>query len=179
MLALTDPQGSDAFARSDAHIDGAYRYSLDRRWSSSGALIAWIMLNPSTADASTDDATIRRIVNFSQRWSFGRLRVVNLYAYRSTDPDALLQTQDPVGPDNDAEIEHACALADRIVCAWGSHPSTQLLFGSGCRIIRESAVRAIIARSGKPCGVLGLTKSGAPRHPLRLAASTPWSPWRP
>ena len=189
--ALTDPRGSDVPDHSTSSLLGTtksarisacglYRYSLDRCWSTaSGGLITWIMLNPSTADAFVDDATIRRIVDFSQRWGFVRLRVVNLFAYRATEPDELFNAVDPVGPDNDDEIEYACGLADRIVCAWGAHPSTELLFGSGCRIERASQVRATIRRSGKPCGVLGLTKSGAPKHPLRLAASTPWSLWQP
>ena len=193
MSDFTDPRGSDVLTRSSVSPDRLigttgsarisacekYRYSLDRGWATNGGIVVWIMLNPSKADAITTDNTVQRIIDYSQRWGFASLRVVNLYAYRSTDPDALLSLQDPIGPDNDAEIEYACEIAARIVCAWGAHSSTQRLFGSGCRISRESQVRAIISRSGKPCGVLSLTKSGSPRHPLRIPAATPWSVWQP
>src|SRR5271155_61661 len=188
MLTLTDPRGSDRstlrlFPSSDSAIlspDGHYRYTLTRSWSLDLPEIAWVCLNPSTADATEDDATIRVIRGFSKRWDFGRLGVVNLFALRSTDPDALLDAADPIGPENDAHIEAVLARVARVVCAWGMHPaSSAVRLDSTPLVTRESQVRAIISRSGKPCGVLSLTKSGSPRHPLRIPAATPWSVWQP
>ena len=67
--------------------------------------LVWVMLNPSTADASTDDATIRRVLRFSDDWDYGSVRVVNLFAYRSTQPRLLWTLDDPIGPMNDEHIQ--------------------------------------------------------------------------
>jgi hypothetical protein len=105
----------DAFAPTRSAVIspcGRYRYRLDRRWAD-GPSIAWIMLNPSTADSNTDDPTIRRIRAFSQAWGFGALTVVNLYAWRATDPRDLWQAPGPVGPENDAYLVEACTRGVR------------------------------------------------------------------
>jgi hypothetical protein len=85
---------------------GRYRYSLGRRWSA-GPTLAIIMLNPSQADGSVDDPTIRRCIGLAQGWGFGAIAVVNLFAYRSPHPKALRQTKDPIGPGNDAALSTA------------------------------------------------------------------------
>lgn len=77
---------------------GRYRYELTRRWAP-GPLVGWVMLNPSRADAHTDDPTVRRCVGFAHRWGYGGLIIRNLYALRATDPAALADHLDPVGPD--------------------------------------------------------------------------------
>ena len=94
---------------------GTYRYRLWRKWGC-GSPLLFVMLNPSTADAEVDDATIRRCLGFADAHGFGELEVVNLYAYRATDPADLKRAGYPVGPDNDAHIEdamHACAAVER------------------------------------------------------------------
>src|SRR5689334_18589152 len=98
---------------------GRYRYRLWRQWDPAKPAVAFVMLNPSTADATTDDPTIRRCFGFAQGWGFGRLEVVNLFALRATDPRELARHPDPVGPANDAHIAAALALTDQAVAAWG------------------------------------------------------------
>jgi hypothetical protein len=89
---------------------GTYRYALSRNLETPRLFNAvtqrclFVMLNPSTADASTDDATIRRCKAYASSWSYHVLDVVNLFALRSTDPTALREHTDPVGPDNDSHI---------------------------------------------------------------------------
>lgn len=149
--------------------DGVYRYRLGRNWGD-GPTDVWIMLNPSTADATRDDPTIRRCIGFSKRWGAGGLVVVNLYALRSTDPAALLTHPDPVGPDNDETLVMAGAHAEltggRAIAAWGTHPAT--------------AHRAVAAYAlAGPLWCLGTTRSGAPRHPLYVPAVTQPVPWTP
>src|ERR1700679_2220036 len=84
--------------------DNTYRYTLTRKWDE-GPAVAFLMFNPSTATATTEDPTIRRCIGFARRWGYGRLVILNLYAIRGTDPRTPSQTLDPIGPLNDYWIE--------------------------------------------------------------------------
>ncbi len=142
--------------------DGCYRYSLTRDWDERLGTVCWVMLNPSTADAQTDDPTIRRCIAFSQRWGYGRLVVLNLFAWRVTNPKALPLVLDPIGPAND--IAALSAGSSLIVAAWGSsYP--------GALKRRVMAERPQLVRRGAMC--LGKTASGSPRHPLYVRGDTP------
>lgn len=132
--------------------DRRYRYRLWRRWDRSRPVVAFVMLNPSTADARRDDPTIRRCIGFARAWGFGGVDVVNLFAYRATDPRDLLRVADPVGPRNWRHIQRAVLGAALVVAAWGAHPS--------------AARRVPISLPRARC--LGLTRTGQPRHPLYL-----------
>lgn len=144
--------------RGDAVFDdtGRYRYRLGRRWSP-GARVAFVMLNPNAADATRDDPTIRRCVGFARRWGYGAVDVVNLFGLRARDPRALARAGDPIGPDNDRHLRAAVGRADLVVCAWGA-----------AAIARSRSVElaALLTASDPRC--LGLTRAGAPRHPLYL-----------
>src|SRR4051812_4003223 len=109
---------------------GKYRYRLWRQWFGFGSekeVALFIMLNPSTADANQDDPTIRRCAAFANASGYERLEVVNLYAYRATDPDDLFKAaregQDIVGPHNEQAVREAADRADLIICAWGARGS--------------------------------------------------------
>lgn len=145
--------------RSDAVLseDGTYRYSL-RRWWAPTPLVRFIMLNPSTADATVDDPTIRRCMGFARAWGYGGIVVHNLYALRATDPGALLAHPDPIGPDNDEHLRRGASAA-LTVCAWGAHPMAGR---------RADEVIGLLLGLGDAPHHLGLTKAGAPRHPLYL-----------
>lgn len=143
---------------------GRYRYSLTRRWGE-GATCCFVMLNPSTADAEVDDPTIRRCIGFAQREGYGALEVVNLFAYRATDPKRLRNTPDPIGPENNQHLAQAFDKAGLIVAAWGAHGS----FHSRNQVVR----RMLNGRS--MC--LGTTAKGEPKHPLYLAKNAPLMPW--
>lgn len=152
-------------AEFSVEFDMRYRYRLRRRWAD-GSGVLWVMLNPSTADGQKNDATLRRITNFSRDWGHGGLDVVNLYALVNPDPLALWRAEDPVGLENDAAIALAAQEARRVVVAWGNgapHPD---------RVRTVTAVlRANMLAERIEC--LGFTQEGNPRHPVRLAASTP------
>ena len=145
-----------------------YRYALDRVWDQSGKLVTFIMLNPSIADEVVDDPTIKRCITFAEEWGYGRLRVVNLFAYRSKDPKELEQVDDPVGHDNDDAIRAAVGEAELVVCAWGN---------DGALGNRGKEAREMIQGQCEP-HMLGLTKQGQPRHPLYLRGDTPPVPWK-
>lgn len=135
---------------------GLYRYLLYRRWAD-GPRCVFVMLNPSTADETSDDPTIRRCIGFAKREGCGALKVVNLFAYRATSPKAMKAAADPVGPDNDVHIMDAFDTADGpIICAWGAH---------GSYLGRD---RAVVGLIDAPLFCFGLTKGGSPKHPLYL-----------
>lgn len=143
-----------------------YRYLLTRRWTAEQPAAAFVMLNPSTADAFAEDPTIRRCISFARSWGAGGVLVLNLFALRATDPRALRHHPDPVGPDNDLVIAAALS-ADRlgpVVCAWGIYG---LLNGRAERI--TALVRDLL---GVPPLCLGATKDGHPRHPLYVRGDT-------
>jgi hypothetical protein len=147
-------------ATSGATISGDYRYSLWRIWEPEQPRTLFIMLNPSTADQAQDDATIRRCIHFARAFQTGSLEVVNLYAFRATDPARLAQATDATGPENNAHIEQAAARAALIVCAWGAHKQAQG---------RNREVLALLEKS-KNLYCLGVTRGGHPRHPLYIPA---------
>ena len=143
--------------------DRRYRYLLIRRVGTSHSRVLFIMLNPSAADEVRDDPTIRRCIGFAHDLGFGLLEVVNLFALMSTDPKALLDAEDPVGPDNDATIHDALRRADKVILAWGN---------DGLRHKRRCAeVMAMVSKTARPYH-LGLTQKGAPRHPSRRHRDT-------
>ena len=137
---------------------GTYRYWLKRLWDCRLALLNVIMLNPSTADATQDDPTIRRCLGFAHDLGFGSLEVTNLYALRSTDPKALVFHPDPVGPENDEHIISVSKRCHMTICAWGT----------GDRRNRAHPVLEMLRGIGITPHTLKLTKGGCPSHPLYL-----------
>jgi hypothetical protein len=106
--------------------DRKYRYILERTWSAQPPL-AWVLLNPSTADESRDDPTVRRCIEFSINSGHGACQIFNLFAWRSTNPKNLLGVEDPVGrPENDAILALLVRKKVKIVCAWGCLPKKLL-----------------------------------------------------
>lgn len=152
---------------------GLYRYELRRVWDLSLPPAVFLMLNPSTADAEKDDATIRKCIGFAKRWGRGRLIVVNLFAFRSKDPKILSQYHAPLGPDNWKWIR---AAAD--ACAGHAVPLV-LAWGGGVPKALRNHIPDVLGQlgSGFEMACLGTTKAGHPRHPLMLAYATRLGPW--
>lgn len=137
-----------------------YRYALTRVWDESGKRVTFVMLNPSTATEVQNDPTVERCERRARALGFGGFRVTNIFAYRATDPRVMRAQADPTGSANDAAILEACAWADTIVCAWGTH---------GAHLGRGPAVEALLRATGRPLYHLGLSKHGHPKHPLYIA----------
>jgi hypothetical protein len=137
-----------------------YRYRLCRHLSPGGdRRVTFAMLNPSTADEVANDPTVRRCIGYAMSWGYHWLEVVNIFAWRSTDPRELLKVEDPVGPDNDQAIVDAASTSDLVVCAWGVHGKLR---------DRGEAVAGLLRDAGVAPYCLDRTRSGAPRHPLYL-----------
>ena len=151
---------------------GAYRYTLSREWLTGYGRVVFVMLNPSTADATKDDRTIRRCIGYAQAWGAGALDVVNLYAFRATKPADLWRATDPVGPDNDAHIA-ATVRAEhvtKVIAAWGKNAKPDRILAV-TRIVRDWNPRALHA--------LRVSKDGTPNHPLYLPGALRPFAWTP
>lgn len=144
-----------------------WRYTLERIWDVTKSIVVFVLLNPSTADATQDDATLRKGIGFAKRWGYGGVVFVNLFAFRSTDPKNLSYNYEGmVGPDNDHHIVEQVQRAALVVLAWGVY---------GGHLSRDAHVLKLLR--GTPLWHLGRTKDGHPKHPVRLAYSTPLQPW--
>lgn len=151
---------------------GKYRYRLERHTVGGGST-AIIMVNPSTADADQDDATIRKLIGFGRRNRWGRVIVGNLFAFRATDVCELGRVNDPIGPENDDHLMRMLAECDQVVCAWGPI-SKQPKFQRN----RFQNVLTLINGSGLDPYCIGPTaKCGHPKHPLMLAYDCQIVPW--
>lgn len=154
------------YLEASAEIDGPYRYLLVRDWrvfhEEDKRTILWVMLNPSTADGTKDDPTIRRCVTFSERWGFNRMEVVNLFAWRATKPKDLFRPDDVIGPRNDSMICWAARAAHKILVAWGSNKAAN-----------PERVREVLKmlRCQGPVHCLSPGQYRYPRHPLYVRGS--------
>ncbi len=150
-------QPLEAVLRSGAEFSPCrtWRYTLWRIWDPALPYLAVIGLNPSTADETLDDPTIRRCIGFAKRWGYGGYYMLNCYAFRATKPADMKAAADPVGLGNDEAIARISAAAGKVLAAWGVH----------CDPSREADVCRLVNR---PLYCLGFTKGGRPRHPLYL-----------
>ena len=161
---------SDDRARSSALFSGcgAYRYALTREWGA-GPRLNVVMLNPSTADETRNDPTVARCEARARGLGFGAFRVTNLFSFRATNPRDLKRADNPIGPKDDAVLEEAATWADLVLCGWGVH---------GAHLGRGAQVEARLRRVAGELYHLGLTKEGAPRHPLYVGYRVSPILWR-
>lgn len=136
--------------------------------------IFWVMLNPSTADEETNDPTIRRVIDFSSTFGFSIAIVLNLFAFRATDPKTMKQADDPIGPENDfwltTALEYCRKTNSPLVCAWGVH-------GAFRQRQWQVAVMAEKHQQSDPLSCLGRTADGSPRHPLYVKKTKQLETW--
>lgn len=153
---------------------GQFRYMLARQWAD-GPSLTFVMLNPSTADAEQDDATVRKCIGFAKQFGYSGLRIANLFAFRARDPADLRRSGWPVGPENDewlAKIgDWAWANNEPIVCAWGAHARGH----AGRR--RIAHVLSVLQRRTCDLRALLVLADGTPSHPLMLPYSCKLEPF--
>lgn len=156
--------GVRLFARPDRGAEFSpcrtWRYSLWRYWGNPENFVAFVGLNPSTADEEQDDPTIRRCMDFAKRWGHEGIVMLNLFAFRATDPRVMKRAADPIGPENDAAIQRFTRLSRVNIVCWGAHGKH---IGRGQQVIS-------LCHGGLGC--FGVTKHGHPKHPLYLPADT-------
>ena len=156
---------------------GSYRYSLTRRWSANPRRALFVMLNPSTADGTEDDPTIRRCVRFAQREWCGSMDVINLFSIRSKDPSTI------AAMNASGRNLYGDQRAEAIARAFHPQPDVIIVAWGAATVIPEYLVRRAIEtmRESHPWGMeamcLGKTKSGDPRHPLYVRGDQPLERW--
>jgi hypothetical protein len=172
------PSNGVTYTRADAVLSpcGRYRYSLTREWTEEDRnppYLLFVMLNPSVADGSADDHTLRKVVRFAHDRGYRALRVANLFAWRATDPADLRATIKTlgavvaVGPATDLTLRVLARNADAVCVGWGAHGEKYPN--------RVLAVEQLLleAHAPKPLLRLRLTKKGQPEHPLMIPYGTP------
>lgn len=138
---------------------GTYRYKLWRAWDISKPVLTFLMLNPSTANATENDPTVERCQRRAIALGFGGLRVANIFALRSTDPSQLYSHPAPIGYENDQAIIDLCSDAGLVICGWGKHGQ---LMKRGL-----SVLNLLRGRNIQPHYLL-LNQDKSPRHPLYI-----------
>ena len=140
---------------------GLYRYWLEREWDGTKPALVVCMLNPSRGDADRDDPTIKTLIHFASLWGFGRLVIVNLYAWRASRPEDMFLSAERVGPENAARLDGALGLAasngGKMLVAWGNDGGFER---------RDEQFSSRAAALGIDLICLGKTLSGAPKHPM-------------
>lgn len=136
-----------------------WRYSLWRVWDAEKPRVAFIGLNPSTADEEENDPTVRRCINYARGWGYGGMYMLNIFGIRATDPRVMKKAEDPIGPMNDDYILDEITKSELILCCWGAH---------GAHRGRSDEVAEML--KGRQLHCLGTTNAGEPKHPLYLKA---------
>ncbi len=134
-----------------------YRYALWRTWDDSKPYAMFIGLNPSTANETEDDPTIRRCISFSKNWGFGGLVMANLFAFRATKPSVMKASNDPIGEENNKWLRELANEASIVIAAWGN---------DGSYFKRSKQVKELLPN----LHCFKINKSGEPAHPLYLSA---------
>lgn len=159
--------------------DRVYRYQLWREfageflWEGGNKMkdgfVLFIGLNPSTADETKDDPTIRRCIAFAKVWGYGALCMANLFAFRATKPKDMMAADDPIGSQNDQILINTAKEAGLVICAWGNGGN---FIGRGilvCDMLRDEGIQT---------HHLGLNSDWTPKHPLYLRKDTQPEPYR-
>lgn len=149
-----------------------YRYRLERDLGMFGPVGAFIMVNPSTANASVDDQTIRKVKGFAIRLGWSRVIVGNIFAYRATDINKLATASDPIGPENMAHLEAIISEVETVICAWGTLDKLPPALRQHWRTVQRISMKASMTLH-----CLGTVKDGHPKHPLTLGYSTAVEDW--
>jgi len=161
-MTIVDDRQTRSWSISDCT---RYRYSLTQRWGQGERLITWVLLNPSMVEEMVDDPTTLKVGEFSRRWGYDRMEIVNLFALRAAGPEELSAVEDPVGPKNRWFVHQAVTNAELVVVAWGDeigHVSSRPKTLDDLVDLRRANVVMLC---------FGLTTAGNPLHPDRIPDS--------
>jgi len=137
----------------------SYRYALWRQWDSEKPICSFICLNPSTADENQDDPTVRRCIDYAKQWDCGTFVMLNIFAFRATDPNVMKAHLRPEGTHNNIVISTYARQSMYAVAGWGNH---------GLHQERSERVEMLLNREGITLDALKVNANGQPAHPLYL-----------
>ena len=153
---------------------GSYRWILKRELLSGKKTVVFVGLNPSKANASNNDRTLIRIINFCSRWNYKNIYIINLFSLISKSPIHLSKSNDPIGGNNDLITLKALEF-------WWKNINCDLWLGWGDKgklYRRDSFVLGLIKNLSnlelnennysRRILTLGISKKGNPRHPLYM-----------
>jgi hypothetical protein len=156
--------------------DDRYRYALWRVWArrddtANRRTLAVVGLNPSTADEQKNDPTVERCMRRADQYGYDALLMLNLFAFRATDPQAMKAADDPVGPWNDETLDWALSAThiSAFLVGWGAHGTFN---DSGSRFVNKAR------KHRRELLCLGTTKGGEPAHPLYLSYDRQPTPYK-
>lgn len=133
--------------------DKKYRYLLWRIWDKNKPMVMFIGLNPSTANESVDDNTIKRIRRIATNLGYGGIYMTNCFPYISTDPNQLNEFGNTTY--NDQVLYDTSIKAKDIIFAWGNF-----------KVVKTKG-RDIELKIMFPNAIaLQINKNGSPKHPL-------------
>jgi hypothetical protein len=159
-----------------------YRYELWRDWSddaleleeregnNSAKFCMFIGLNPSTADETKDDPTIRKCIGFAKLWGYGALCMTNVFALRETDPKAMMKVESPVGENNQHHLLKNASHAGLVIAAWGK---------DGKHRNQDLTTAQWLSGIGVDLYCLRRNGDGSPGHPLYIPYTAKPEKWTP
>ena len=151
------------------NADHSHRFQLWREWGMfNPRFVQFIGLNPSTANATEDDPTIRRCIGFAKQWGFGALCMTNLFTMVTPFPSELIRSGERCVPVKTWMLIQVGRRAGKIICCWGNFKAARFA---------ETETKAALIDAGLLPFVLGLNSSGSPKHPLYLPKTTMPQPW--
>lgn len=144
-----------------------YRYALWRIWDRSKPLVMFIGLNPSTANETEPDNTIKRVRRIAESNGFGGFYMMNCFPYVSTDPaklkDGLTLESNTQNVEKLTEVGSKCK---ETVFAWGNFKEV------------DDYVSGLLSFMFPNAKALHINKNGSPKHPLFCRSNSPLIPFK-
>ncbi|WAC72109.1 DUF1643 domain-containing protein [Roseateles sp. SL47] len=151
---------------------GLFRFELEREVQEHGIVAALFGVNPSTADATTNDHTIRKDLGFARVHGWSRIIKGNVFPFRATDVNELRRVADHRLEENAEHLRAIAAKADILVPCWGRRTKLPKELRPQLAVTLE-----LLRATGKPIFTFGFTACGEPVHPLMLGYDTPLTAW--
>jgi hypothetical protein len=139
------------------------RFSLWRIWDRSKPLVMFIGLNPSTANETDNDPTIKRVIAIAAHNGYGGICMANCWSFISTNPDDLIPFAVNLHDTwrEDIVLKQLAAKCQDVVFAWGNF-----------KIVKETGRDKEIMQMFPRAYALHINKNGSPKHPLFCRADT-------
>lgn len=131
--------------------DRSRRYALWRIWDKSLPVVAFIGLNPSLANHTDNDPTIRRVIGFAKDWGYGGVYMLNLYTFVTPYPESLVESD--AWEESRQVIISCSSRCEKIIAAWGNYKGAT---------DRGNEIKKLIPN----LYALQINKNGSPKHPL-------------